>query len=201
MSTLIVQIIYNAKGSNRTWEWLSMVSVSIFALRDVMKQVHGEFQTPFNSTSHTSPSTEFDIQVLLEYLEAQSIQTYFPDRENNSDSQESRDLLQSGSKYSNKASTYQTFLYSKVKTSFRPSESVPSNPDPTTAVVDDADTCEDDEAANVESEDDEEDEDEDTRLHAEFEDLLLDQEEYPIGSNGRDYVAAMQEIVTELSNS
>jgi hypothetical protein len=32
-----LQVIYNAKGSNRTWAWLSMVSVCIFALRDVIQ--------------------------------------------------------------------------------------------------------------------------------------------------------------------
>ncbi|KAJ7715034.1 hypothetical protein DFH07DRAFT_974297 [Mycena maculata] len=33
------KIIYNAKGSNRSWNWLSMITVCIFTLRDTMRTV------------------------------------------------------------------------------------------------------------------------------------------------------------------
>ncbi|KAJ7457913.1 hypothetical protein B0H11DRAFT_2243123 [Mycena galericulata] len=33
------KVIYNARGSNRSWDWLSMITVVIFNLRDVMRNV------------------------------------------------------------------------------------------------------------------------------------------------------------------
>ena len=57
-----------------------MVSVSIFALRDVIRKVQKEYMTPFNSKSHTSPSTAKDLQTLCDYLKNQQIQSYFPNR-------------------------------------------------------------------------------------------------------------------------
>ena len=83
------------------WKWLAMVSVSIFALCDVIRKVQSEFQTPFNSINHTSPSTATDIQVLCDYLESQCIQTYWPEREHGNDTMEAHDLIAVGSEYAN----------------------------------------------------------------------------------------------------
>ncbi|KAH9484819.1 hypothetical protein JR316_0001721 [Psilocybe cubensis] len=118
-----LKIIYSAKGSNRSWQWLSMVSVCIFALRDVMRRMHKEYSTPFNSISHTTPTTATDIATLRTHLEAQSLQTYTPKRENNDDCVEARDLLQAGSEYANKPSAYHNFKYAKIKTTHRGTKS------------------------------------------------------------------------------
>jgi hypothetical protein len=101
-----LQVIYNAKGSNRTWAWLSMVSVCIFALRDVIRKMQKEFVTPFNGILHTSLSTETDIKIIRDYIEALCLQTYQLERENNSYAIEGRDLIQLGSGYSNMPSAF-----------------------------------------------------------------------------------------------
>ncbi|KAF8806609.1 hypothetical protein BYT27DRAFT_7224360 [Phlegmacium glaucopus] len=94
------KVIYNAKGSNHTWTWLAMVSVCIFALRDVIFKMQ-------KYTSHTSPSTETDIKILCDYLEAQHLQTYYPECENNSSATKAQDLIQVGSEYANTSSAFQ----------------------------------------------------------------------------------------------
>ncbi len=50
------KIIYNAKGSNKSWKWLSMVTVCIWTLRDAMCTVHKTFRIPAYGTKHTSPA-------------------------------------------------------------------------------------------------------------------------------------------------
>jgi len=76
MSFHISQIIYCVKGSNRSWEWLAMVLVSIFALCDVVQQVQSEYKTPFNASSHMCLSAEADLNTLQNYLKVQQLQTY-----------------------------------------------------------------------------------------------------------------------------
>jgi hypothetical protein len=90
-----------------------MVSVSIFALRDVIRTVQKEYMAPFNSKSHTSPSTATDLQLLCDYLRKHLIQSYFPNHENNSDSVEARDLIQGGAAYADKPTAFQKFKHAK----------------------------------------------------------------------------------------
>ena len=90
-----------------------MVSMSIFALCDVICTIQKEFQTPFNSGLHTSPLTKTDIQVLCHYLELKNLQTYHPERENNDAVTEVRDLIAIGSEYANKPAAFQNFTYTK----------------------------------------------------------------------------------------
>ena len=144
-----------------------------------------EFVTPFNSTSHTSPPTETDIKILRDYLEALCLQTYHPERENNFSATEARDLIQSGSDYANTSSAYQNFNYTKYdyKNEGLP-EGVPSLPQAETdfdenEAVDDYCKLDGDEAVN-------------------FDDLLLDEEEYPMGSDVGDYLAVVHEVIDEL---
>ncbi|KAF9473609.1 hypothetical protein BDN70DRAFT_937307 [Pholiota conissans] len=51
-----LKVIYSAKGSNHSWEWLSMVSVSTFALRDVIRKMQKEFATPLHDSLRLSSS-------------------------------------------------------------------------------------------------------------------------------------------------
>jgi hypothetical protein len=46
-----------------------MISVSIFALRDVIRRVQLEYKIPHNSKSHSNPSTAKDIRAIRDYLE------------------------------------------------------------------------------------------------------------------------------------
>ncbi|TEB27829.1 hypothetical protein FA13DRAFT_1877613 [Coprinellus micaceus] len=62
-----LKIIYAAKGSNKSWKWLSLVSTCLFALRDVIRQVQKAYKTPFNSTSHTHPSAAADIRKVCKH--------------------------------------------------------------------------------------------------------------------------------------
>lgn len=164
-----------------------MVSLSIFALRDVMRTVQKEFRTPFNSTSHTTPSTLADIQIILDYLESQYIQTHSPSRVNNDEATEARDLIHTGSDYPNQANAYRNFRYQEYTT---------QNLGISTA-----------DPSETNSEDDKSDDDEDdvendhVELNGEvtFDDLLHDHEEYPDGDQGVDYFAMMSEMLEELS--
>ena len=60
-----------------------MISVSIFALRDVIHQVQLDYKVSYNSTSHTSPFIDADIKELCQYLQLQQLQAYNIQRENN----------------------------------------------------------------------------------------------------------------------
>ena len=57
--------------------------------------------------------TEKDIKTLCDYLEAQGLQTYDPERENNTSATEARDLIQGGSQYANTPSAFRNFRYTK----------------------------------------------------------------------------------------
>ncbi|KAF8163626.1 hypothetical protein B0H34DRAFT_837464 [Crassisporium funariophilum] len=179
------KIIYNAKGSNRTWAWLSMVSVCIFALRDVIRKMQKEFVTPYNGISHTSPSTETDIQIICDYLEALRLQTYHPERENNSYAMEGRDLMQAGSDYSNVPSAFRNFTHTKY--SYK-NHGVPE------AATSSSETDNNEEVGNNAEDYCELDGDE----AIDFEDLLLDEEEFPMGSDIGDYLAMVHEVIDEL---
>lgn len=167
-----------------------MVSVCIFALHDVMRKVHQEFQTPFNSVSHSSPSNATDTKTLQEYLETHHIQMYSPHRENNCNSIEARDLIQAGAQYANTPSAYNNFIYTRVKAKHQSTcSSLPSRSS-SPSLSDTAVDCDSDEECH--------DIDAGADLQVEFEDLLMDEEEYPIGSDGKEYITMMREIIEEL---
>jgi hypothetical protein len=113
------KIIYNAKGSNRSWDWLSVVSVSIFALRDVIRQVQINFKTPYNGKSHTSPAIDADISVIRAYLEEQKIQMYTPHRQNNEMTVLARDLMAAGAVYATTSKAYRKFYSDNRKAQYQ----------------------------------------------------------------------------------
>ena len=162
-----------------------MVSVSIFALRDVIRKVQSEFQTPFNSINHTSPSTAMDIQVLLDYLKSQRIQTYWPEREHGDDIMEARDLMAVGSEYPNKPAAFRNFTYTKINA--------------TNSGVPEVEVSHDPEAESSDLEGDADEYDFGFEKGLEFDDLSLDDEEFPLGTNMEDYISMVHEVVDELS--
>ncbi|KAJ7669167.1 hypothetical protein B0H14DRAFT_3692675 [Mycena olivaceomarginata] len=98
-----LKVIYNARGSNRSWEWLGMISVSIFALRDL------EYKIPHNSKSHSNPSTAKDIRAIRDYLELHKLQSVYPERADNDLALTARDLMETGAAYANTARAFKTF--------------------------------------------------------------------------------------------
>lgn len=190
------KIIYCAKGSNRSWEWLAMVSVSIFALRDVIRQVQSEYKTPFNATSHTSPSAEADLKTLRNYLKSEQLQTYKFDRDNNQYATPVRDLLAVGAEYANKPSAFRNFTYTRRKaTNFGVSEG------PVTTGPTDDDNPNDEDVADCDlgHNGSESLMTEDMFFDGNNSPFTFDEDEYPPGTDIGDFIAMTKEIVDEFS--
>jgi len=169
-----------------------MVSVSIFALRDVIRRMQSEYKTPFNSTSHTSPSTKADLKTLRDHLKDLKLQTYTPERKNNQYASEVRDLLAVGVEYANRPSAFKNFTYTRWKATNL------GTPEGSTPI--DHLTQEDLEQADFD-------------LGCNGSDSLLDQDtafdefpfsfdddEYPLGTNIGDYISMTHKIIEELSH-
>ena len=178
-----LQIIYSARGSNRSWSWLTMVTVSIFTLRDVIRCIQVQYKIPHNSTSHTSPAAEKDIKDVRDYLEAQSLQSYLPQRENNTHATPVRDLMVSGSAYANKAGAFKNFRRDMRHTTNKgtPDSNRSSQPE---IGADDDDSGDHDLGQEVD---------------LDMDDLAMDEEEFPPGTDVSDFVAMTKEVIDELS--
>ncbi|KAJ7220850.1 hypothetical protein GGX14DRAFT_676232, partial [Mycena pura] len=103
------KVIYNARGSNRSWEWLSMITVVIFNLRDVMRNVQTQFKIPHHGLSHTSPDAAQDIAKLQEWLELNKLQTYVKERDGKDKILRVRDLMVAGAAYANTPGAFKNF--------------------------------------------------------------------------------------------
>lgn len=186
-----LKIIYNAKGSNRSWDWLSMVSVSIFALRDVIRQVQMNFKTPYNGKSHTSPTIDADIALIRAYLEEQSIQTYTPRRRHNAMAVPARDLMASGAMYATTSKAYRNFVKDNRKAQYRTSQQpIPIDQVAPATLDDDID---DEDSAPGSGFDYGED------VGIELMDLAMDVEEFPEGMDPNDFVAFITDAVNTFS--
>ncbi|KAF8148588.1 hypothetical protein B0H34DRAFT_785583 [Crassisporium funariophilum] len=174
-----VKVIYNAKGSNRSWDWLAMVSVSIFALWDVIRKMQKEFGTPFNSTAHTSPATDDDIKTVCEYLKTHNIQSYVPTRPFNDKATEARDLLKAGAAYADRPSAFRNFTFTHFKTTNHGIQR--ESPEPGEDDEEDVDVDGDTQGDTLDVIDP------GSELDADLDDLLLDDEEFPLGIMGDDF--------------
>ncbi|TDL15504.1 hypothetical protein BD410DRAFT_684999, partial [Rickenella mellea] len=103
------KVIYNAKGTNKSWAWLSMITVCIFTLRDAMRTVQAAFEIPAYGTRHTNPKITEEIDLLCKRLRENKIQSYIANREGNDEIPASRDVLELGSAYCNGAKAYANF--------------------------------------------------------------------------------------------
>jgi hypothetical protein len=103
------QIIYAARGANRSWEWLATASVCIQTLRQVIRNFKEHYQTSHNSTSHTSPSLNDDIARVSAYMKDEKIQEFKASRAGKVPSYEPRDLIASGIAALNDAKTFNGF--------------------------------------------------------------------------------------------
>ncbi|KAJ7448400.1 hypothetical protein FB451DRAFT_1053929 [Mycena latifolia] len=62
------KIIYTAKGTNKSWEWLSMITVCIFTLRDAMRTVQTAFKIPAYGEKHKTPEITAEVATLANAL-------------------------------------------------------------------------------------------------------------------------------------
>lgn len=156
-----------------------MVSVLIFVLRDVIRNVQTSFKTPYNGKSHSSPATTEEIKILREYLERHSIQSYYREREGGDSAVPVRDLFLEGTKYMHMASAFKNFRQVTSRATHRY----------------DADTQEDAEEQADEEEHAEngfEEADIDT---ATMDDLLIDEEEFDPDTDLMETITQMRELV------
>ncbi|KAJ7127537.1 hypothetical protein C8R43DRAFT_897281 [Mycena crocata] len=108
------KLIYNAKGSNKSWEWLSMITVCIFTLRDTMRTVQKTFQITGYGERHTVPDMSAEIQTLADALRDEKVQEYVLNRPANDPANSTcvmpvRDLLESGSNYADTRGAFKKF--------------------------------------------------------------------------------------------
>ncbi|KAK7027626.1 hypothetical protein R3P38DRAFT_2776632 [Favolaschia claudopus] len=108
------KIIYNAKGVNRSWEWLSRITVCIFVLRDAMKTVQSTFKIPDYGTKHTVPDMKNEILRVAEALEKDRLQELWSERPWKEDVERVRDLLEEGSNYLNSRGAFSRFTEPSV---------------------------------------------------------------------------------------
>jgi hypothetical protein len=163
-----------------------MVTVSIFTLRDVIRQVQVSYKIPYNSTTHTSPSTNDDVRDIRDYLEKQTLQSYTPNRKGNEWASPARDLLSAGAAYANTAGAFNNFRRDTRQavnhgTLHGNTIGTPS---------DDADTIIEDDA----------DIDLGGDMDLDVDDLAMDEEEFPVGIEVADFVAMTHEVVSELAH-
>ncbi|KAJ7752331.1 hypothetical protein B0H16DRAFT_794813 [Mycena metata] len=105
------KIIYNAKGVNRSWEWLSKITVCIFTLREAMRTVQKTYKIPAYGERHTVPDMTKEVQTLADALRDEKIQEHVNNRGSVDSSSVApvRDLLEEGSKYADTRTAFKKF--------------------------------------------------------------------------------------------
>ncbi|OJT14839.1 hypothetical protein TRAPUB_8633 [Trametes pubescens] len=79
-----VETIYQAHGSNASWEWLAMISPCVDILRRLVTQINAELGGR-QGVKHTSPDLERDIKHLMDSLNDKDVYTEVPGRRIESD--------------------------------------------------------------------------------------------------------------------
>ncbi|KAJ7758073.1 hypothetical protein B0H14DRAFT_2404501 [Mycena olivaceomarginata] len=120
------KVVYNERGSNRSWDWLSMITVVIFNLRDVMRNVQSQFKIPHHGISHTSPKTAEDISRLQGWLESNKLQTYIKERPGKDTILRVRDLMVTGAAYANTPGAFKNFRRETRRVSYKKSAALES---------------------------------------------------------------------------
>ncbi|KAJ7465508.1 hypothetical protein FB451DRAFT_1178990 [Mycena latifolia] len=156
---------------HRSWAWLGMISVSIFALRDVIRRVQLDYKIPFNGKSHTNPS---------------KIQSFWPERDNNDCPVPARDLMEIGAAYANAARAFKTFRADTRKAS----NSGTKNGVPLSEGHNE--DLEEEEGTNYDNYGED--------LELDLGDLGLDSEEFPTGIVPSDFVAMAKEALRAMDD-
>ncbi|KAJ7867538.1 hypothetical protein B0H14DRAFT_3588640 [Mycena olivaceomarginata] len=103
------KIIYTAKGTNKSWEWLSMITVFIFTLRDAMRTVQTAFDIPAYGEKHKTPPIKDEVALLANALQSEKIQTFVSRRPANDHVNPVRDLIKEGALYGNARKAFKHF--------------------------------------------------------------------------------------------
>jgi hypothetical protein len=136
-----------------------MITVVIFNLRDVMRNVQSQFKIPHHGISHTSPKTAEDISRLQGWLESNKLQTYIKERPGKDTILRVRDLMVTGAAYANTPGAFKNFRRETRRVSYKKSAAP--------------------ESESEEEEDDEVLQEPDTQLdQVEHDDLMHDEEEF-----------------------
>ncbi len=164
-----------------------MISVSVFILREVIRKVQCEYQTPYNSMTHTNPSADEDIQTMRDYLEVHHLQSFDPMRPEDEDAIAVRNLLEMGAAYANTASAYKMFRDTRIGATNKGLTEHHEQP-----VDEEADGTPDDHADIVDHDC------ADGDYHLDINDLALDGEEFPEGLDPQAMVDAVHEMMELL---
>ncbi|EUC54316.1 hypothetical protein RSOL_037700 [Rhizoctonia solani AG-3 Rhs1AP] len=92
---IALKIVYKARGPSASWKWLEGVSSCITTLRQLADQVNSTL-APHNSTHHTSPNLQSDIDTVLKSLIAERIHTRDSSRRFSDKSLKAKDVLAVG---------------------------------------------------------------------------------------------------------
>lgn len=96
-----------------------MITVVIFNLRDVMRNVQTQFKIPHHGVSHTSPNAVTDITNLQRWLESNKLQTYVKERPGKDTIHRVRDLMVTGAAYANTPGAFKNFRQENRKVSYK----------------------------------------------------------------------------------
>ncbi|KAJ6623803.1 hypothetical protein B0H10DRAFT_2328662 [Mycena sp. CBHHK59/15] len=153
-----------------------MITVVIFNLRDVMRNVQTQFKIPHHGISHTSPNAAEDISKLQGWLESNTLQTYVKERPGKDKILRVRDLMVTGAAYANTPGAFKNFRRETRKVSYKQTLSVSAE----------SESDEEDEAVQDETERELDEVDQDDLLHDDEEftsmaDQLLDMAQEVVG--------------------
>jgi hypothetical protein len=162
-----------------------MVTVSIFALRDIIRRVQVSYKIPYNSISHTSPAANEDVQEIRDYLQKETLQAYTPNRKGNEHATPVHDLVSGGAAYANTAGAFNNFRRDTRNATNHGTAHSSTNTDDISQTIAD-------EEADI-------DLGADTNLNVD--DLTMDEEEFPVGTEIADFMSMTREFVCELSQS
>jgi hypothetical protein len=160
-----------------------MISVSIFALRDVIQHVQLDYKIPHNGKFHSNPSTAKDIHAIRDYLELHKLQSVYPERVDNDLALPACDLMETGAAYANTPRAFKTFHpdYRKATNLGTPHGSVHS------AEVDNDKFTDPDNYGQD--------------FDLDLGDLALDEEEFPAGIDPSDFVAMATEAILAMEET
>jgi hypothetical protein len=158
-----------------------MISVSIFALRDVIRRVQSDYKIPHNGKSHSNPSKTEDIRRIRDHLEINKLQSFCPERENNDLAVPVQDLMETGAAYANTARAFQMFRPDDRKANLGTRNAASSTDD----TID-----EEEEVANYDNYGQD--------LDLDLGDLAMDDEEFPSSIDPSDFVVMATEALMAM---
>ncbi|CAE6410155.1 unnamed protein product [Rhizoctonia solani] len=90
-----IKVVYKARGPSASWTWLEGISSCITTLRELTDKVNTSL-APHNSTHHTSPSLQADLDALVKSLVEERIHTQDLNRCCSDESFRAKDVMAAG---------------------------------------------------------------------------------------------------------